>query len=92
MVSSGDLARSIGVALARSDKIDFVHGRVQGGCAALLASLERDIAPPWCIEARDGKTDRLTEAAAPVVGRHAHNAPQFQGGPTGGLASNPTPA
>ena len=64
----GDLAASIGVALARSDKIDLCTDVCKAIAPCVQKLLERDIAFVGnVLDALDGKVDRLTEAAAPLL-------------------------
>jgi hypothetical protein len=64
----GDLAASIGVALARSDKIDLCTDVCKAIAPCVQKLLERDIAFVGnVLDALDGKADRLTEAAAPLL-------------------------
>ena len=64
----GDLAASIGVALARSDAIDLCTDVCKAIQECVPKLLERDIAFVGnVLDALDGKADRLTEAAAPLL-------------------------
>ena len=64
----GDLAASIGVALARSDKVDLCTDVCKAIAPCVQKLLERDIAFVGnVLDALDGKADRLTEAAAPLL-------------------------
>jgi hypothetical protein len=64
----GDLADSIGVVLARSDKVDLCTDVCKAIAPCVQKLLERDIAFVGnVLDALDGKADRLTEAAAPLL-------------------------
>ena len=63
--SFGDLAASIGVALARSDDVDLCTDVCKAIAPCVQKLLERDIAFVGnVLDALAGKADRLTEAAA----------------------------
>ncbi|CAH0375976.1 unnamed protein product [Pelagomonas calceolata] len=64
----GDLADSIGVALARNDSVDLCTDVCKAIQECVPKLLERDIAFVGnVLDALDGKADRLTEAAAPLL-------------------------